>query len=480
MKKNNSNGQQRNVTTLICSLILTLPFLFTQCDMANEQEISTEASPNTESASYSPSTSTTCADCDHVVNNYVTDGTQLNIQPGDIICLDASVDYNRLVFRNIVGTRNNPVIIRNCGGIAKIYSDASFGLKFENSKDFKLIGDGTDDQYGIRVTTEKGFYVTMERFTTDVEMARIEVAGSTPEGKGDRAGFAGIGVKTSPYQDCELFTDHTRQAWVMRDISIHDNYIHDTGGEGIYMGHGFYTGRKESKCPAITYSHSIRGVKIYNNLIENVGYDGIQIKNANQNVRVYNNVIRNYGTKNHSAHNEGLFIGEGTTGKFYNNLVDTGTGNGCQIQGIGNLDIYNNIFYNSGEHGIYASHGKYVKRLKEGYFNIMNNSVINSQKYGFVFYNNDGGPKRFVNNLVANAGTLTKNGAELEASNNVFTNDVPNLSIYGLVKSVEDILGLGSVVDAGADLSSFGILDDIYGRGRPDGGAFDIGAQEGY
>ncbi len=472
---------------LVLSVIISISFTNCQMDGDEEAIIPDESTSIIESTSIENRPNPiACEECDFIVDSYVTDGQLLGVQPGDLICLSANTSYSRLVFRNINGTRNNPVMIKNCGGVASVYSDAAFGLKFENSKDFKLIGNGSVDEYGIKVTTEKGFYITMEKFTTDFEIAHIEVAGAHINGIGETAGFAGIGVKTSPYQDCDLFTDPTRQAWIMRDVSIHDNYIHDTGGEGIYMGHGFYKGRTESNCNAMTYSHSIKGVKIYNNLIENVGYDGMQIKNANQNVAVYDNVIRNYGTKNHSAHNEGLFIGEGTTGKFYGNIIDTGTGNGCQIQGLGNLDIFNNLIVNSGGHGIYATHGTYVIRLKDGYFNIFNNTVLNSGEYGFIFYNDDGGAKRFVNNIVAGAGVLTKNGARLEQeSNNLF---LDNISDVGFQEHLVDCGTLdfnpyklsitSSCVDAGVDLTEFGIIDDLEKAARPSGIGFDIGAFE--
>ncbi len=474
-------------TSIRVLILLTLfaQLLFSSCEMEApeiEQELTgdplSEGLPETSSAIQTSSSTVACGVCDHVVNSYITDGDILNIQPGDIICLDAAKNYSRLVFRNIVGTSAEPVIIRNCGGVAKIYSDASFGLKFEDSKHFNLVGDGSPDPYGIKVSTEKGFFVTMEHFTTNFEVSRIEVAGPTPFGLGDHAGFAGIGVKTSPYQDCDLFTDPTRKAWIMYDVKIHHNYIHDTGGEGIYMGHGFYKGRQESQCPSMTYSHSIKGVRIYENLIENVGFDGIQIKNADKDVLVYKNIVRNYGTNGETPHNEGLFIGEGTTGKFYDNIIDTGTGNGCQVQGIGNLRIYNNQFLNSGDHGIYACHGDYVVRWGTGYFDFYNNTIFNSGTTGFVFYNDEGGPKRFYNNLVVLAGTLTKSGAQVDMKNNILTNNAISVGFAGLLNS--DLhLGTGSMaIDAGLDLITYGVKTDCEGVSRPSGGAFDIGAYE--
>lgn len=364
------------------------------------------------------------------------DGQKRGIKPGDVICLKGNMN-RRITFRNIHGTEEKPIIIRNEGETVHITSDGVFGLKFENSRNFKLLGNGGSKPYGIVVSTKKGYFVSFENFTTDFEIAHVEIAGPSPNGIGEEAGFAGLMIKTSPYQDCQLFSDSTRQAWIMRNVIIHDNYIHDTGGEGMYIGHGFYKGREEKKCPGAgkLYSHSIQNLKIYNNRLKNIGYDGMQIKNADADVEVYNNTVTNYGTRNHNAHNEGLFIGEGTTGMFHDNIIDTGTGNGCKIQGIGNLDICNNLFINSGKNGIYATGGAYATRWKSGYFNISHNTIYNSAEYGFLFYGEGGGRKVIKDNLVVNASKITKKGAHSDQSGNFFSNnsiDKNELSRYPL------------------------------------------------
>lgn len=250
---------------------------------------------------------TACSDCDFVIDTKagVVEGKDLNIQPGDIIGLSGAGDnYKNITFSNIIGTEDNPIIIKNCDGRAIIESTHSFGVKFKHSKHFKLSGDGDEnEEYGIKISTTNGFFLTFEFFTTNFETYQIEIAGLEPNGIGEDNGFAGIGIKTSPYQDCVTFSDPSRKAWVMEDVTVRNCYIHDTGGEGIYLGHGFYTGRKESACSEITYSHSIQHVRIHDNLIENIGYDGIQIKNADLDCKLYNNVIFNYGTIDNGAHN---------------------------------------------------------------------------------------------------------------------------------------------------------------------------------
>lgn len=411
------------------NFLIILSFLIFQCT-DDIDSITTINDPKSESATSEQhhEINPACNECDYVVKSTITDGDSLNIRPGQTICLDASIPYGGLVFRNIRGTYQNPVMIKNCGGVAEINSKNLYGVKFQKSKHFRLIGNGDPkDPFGIKITTEKGFYLTLEQFTTSFEIAQIEIAGKSKHGLNrEIGGFAGIGVKTSPYQDCQLFTDKTRSAWVMRNVSIHNNYIHDTGGEGIYIGHGFYSGRKETACPKVTYSHSIKGLRVYENLIENVGYDGIQIKNADHDVLVFRNIIRNFGTRQHEPQNEGLFIGEGTTGKFYLNTIAVGTGDGIKVQGIGNLDIFKNKILYPDKDGINVSFGAFGYRLSSGYFNIRNNIIHKPNGNGFVFYNEQGGSKKFHDNMIIEPGEdFIKRGAVIELYKNEFTYKTP-------------------------------------------------------
>lgn len=423
-----------------------------------------------------------CSACDYVIKGYHNNGEKLNIKPGQILCLDASTQYEKIVFSNLKGTELEPIIIRNCGGKAIISSPGGFAVKFETSENFKFIGDGdSDDPYGIKVTTRSGFYISFEKFTTDFEVARIEVAGANENGLGENAGFAGIGIKTSPYQDCNLFSDSTRQAWVMRNINVHHNYIHDTGGEGLYIGHGFYKGRIEAKCPVKTYSHSIQGLKVHDNVISNTGFDGIQIKNADKDCQIFNNVITNFGMRNEGAHNEGLFLGEGVTGKAFNNLIKSGTGHGISFQGMGNNDIYNNVVIDAGMDGFNASGSAMGVYIPDGYFNIFNNTIYNSGRTGFVFFNNDGGKKRVMNNLVVKAGNrITSKGAVLDSSNNIFTQKTCNILFRDTLHNDLRIKHGSPAINKGTDVRVYTptLTFDFLKNARPRGKRFDIGAYE--
>ncbi len=425
-----------------------------------------------------------CDECTHVIDEWTTDGTELNFQPGDIICLDGNVEYGNLIFRNFNGTSEKPIIIKNCDSEVAFINgtNSGYGLKIERSSNFKLLGNGGGGDYGIKISTDGGFYLTMQTFTTDFEIAGIEIAEKT---SGQRNDFAGIGVKTSPYEDCDLFADETKSAWVMENVIIRNNYIHGTKGEGMYIGHGFYNGRTESQCSQRTYSHSIKNLRIFNNILEDIGLDGIQIKNADDDVKVYNNYINGYAKDDDTgAHDEGIYIGDGTTGEFYNNTIIDG-GTGIMIHGMGNLDIYNNVIIKANDYALFAAGGPNVFRFSDGYFNIFNNTFHSTGTYAFAFFDGTeerekGGIKRLANNIFVapDVTEFTRAGATLDSSFNFFVKDISYFQFVDFGNLDLSLKSTSPAIDGGKDLSDFSIDEDILGTARPQGSEYDLGAFE--
>ena len=390
-------------------------------------------------------------DCDHVLEANGLQATGLtNVQPGDVICLDATSGvFGRQVFSDIQGTADNYITITNVNGQAVIRSapGVPHAVKIQNSKYFNFYGNGTTGvKYGIKATTDSSFFLSFQSKTTNFNVAYIEVAGPNPNGVGAKAGFAGMGIKTSPKCDQSVATGN----FDMYDVNVHDNYIHDVGGEGLYIGHGFYRGRVESGCTDPIIPHRIRGLRVYNNLIENVGYDAIQIKNADQDVKVYNNVLRGYGYRGVGAHDEGLFIGDGTVGEFYNNWVERGVGPGShaiQLNAFGNNKIYNNVFID------YTGSGVYLRNSENGgfshigdWYNVPNPYI---DIYDNTFYAKNVGAQAsyaadlinsidsatiyFANNVFTdynNIDTLRTTSGTYTTENNFFNNDPAYFNFY--------------------------------------------------
>ena len=96
----------------------------------------------------------------------------------------------------------------------------------------------------------------LDGLSTNFEVDHIEVS---------NVSFAGIMAKTDP--NCDDAT--IRGNFTMYDVLLHDNYVHDTRGEGFYVGNSFWDGMERS-C-GIRLPHEIKGLKVYNNIVEDTG-----------------------------------------------------------------------------------------------------------------------------------------------------------------------------------------------------------------
>jgi hypothetical protein len=451
--------------------------------LVNCVEDSTLLDATTSIASTSVATSATsgaedCTLCTYVVpaNAYVVDGALLNLQPGSIIGLSSTANYKNLVFRNINGTAENPIIIRNCGGGAILNSTGlSFGIKTENSKYFKITGGSTPKVYGITITGPH-IGMTMEKLSTNFEIDHVEISNT---------GFAGIMAKTDP--TCDDAT--IRGNFIMKNVTIRDNFVHDTGGEGFYLGSSFYEGGYSTTC-GTRYPHEIWYIKVYGNIIKNSGWDGLQLGCATKGAKVYGNTIENYGTKNAHNQNSGIQIGEGTGGLCYGNLVNGGTGSGMSVLGLADNVVYNNVINNAGAFGIFCD-----DRVTLGPgFKFINNTIVNPKLDGLRLYADKVEMNLIINNIIVNPGSYTtyvypRTSADafvyklskyvnVDMSNNLFSTSADSPQFINVLSDNYRIASTSPAVDAGRDISPYGILTDYYKKARLRGVTYDIGAAE--
>ena len=313
--------------------------------------------------------------------------------------------------------------------------------------------------------------VQIGEFSTDFEVDHLEIADT---------GFAGVMAKTDPSCD-----NRDLRNFVQKNTVLHDLYIHDTEGEGMYIGYSWYPFyQNANKCNnQKVYPHRLEGVKIYNNIIENTGWDGMQVGCATKDVEIHHNVIKNYGLDNSEEaqwHNNGLQIGAGTTGKVYNNaiLIGKGVGSGISMFGSGGNAFYNNIIAQSGSYGIYVN-DKHFELDRQPY-RFINNTIVDSKKGGIRISFSKSNDNLFVNNLIVNS-----NGEPLEGGNN--RRKTENNLLYKTVAeakfknpSQQDYrLTVNSpAVNAGKNVEQYGIKKGYAGISRPQGNQYDVGAYE--
>jgi hypothetical protein len=410
---------------------------------------------------------------------YPIDGLKLGIQPGDVICLDATKQYGAIRFTNIVGTATNPVIIRTCGGpTASVTapSTASYAIKVDNSKYFRISGGETEGVYGIKVRGGN-IGIQLDYLSTNFEVDHVEVS---------NVGFAGIMAKTDP--TCDNAT--IRGNFTLTDVFVHHNYVHDTGGEGLYIGNSFYNGGVNTSC-GLRYPGELKNIKIFKNHVVNSGWESIQLGCAVSGAEVYENVVENYGVANVNAQNNGIQIGEGTGGLCYNNYVKGGKGTGIIVLGLGDNVVFNNIIINAGGFGIFCD-----DRYSPGPgFKLVNNTIVNPLSDGIRIYADLANLNNVIqNNLIANPGSYGKyasprttadsyvyklsSAVKLTISNNWYTqaNQLANYLVLGSFST--SLLTNCPVVDRGISVSAFGVNKDFQNTNRPLGLSNDIGALE--
>jgi len=401
------------------------------------------------------------------------DGNVTPVAPGARVCLAAGhIDYLRL--ENLHGTAAAPIEVINCGGQATLgyvsNSTAVRGFVVTGSSHLKITGTGDpNEKYGIKIDGAVSQGLDLSGKSTDIEVAFLEISNTY---------FAGIMAKTDPTCDGSA----NRGTFVQYNTVIHDNYIHDTGGEGLYIGFSFYyNGRTSADCPGLVlYPHDLVGVRIYRNRLENTHADGIQVGCAVADVEVHDNSVEGYGIAPfESNQNSAVQIGEGTTGKWYNNYLcasgDADSGLGFSVIGQGDISIFNNVMVDPSG-GVYIN----AKVPAGSSVAIQNNTVVRPKQYVLKTPNDDA-PILFRNNLVVTDPgvppiVLDKPNIPITQDHNLIVTDI---NIPGFVDPPNGDYHLtpaSPARDAGADASAYFGFD--FDDDPRDDGIFDIGADE--
>ena len=412
-----------------------------------------------------------------------------DIQPGDTVCIQAG-QREILRLANIHGDSLNYITFKNCGGTVDIANDnLGYGISIYNCSYVRLSGSGdSTHRYGIRIlktqsTATHG--LSIGNFSTDIEVDHLEICNT---------GFAGIMAQTYPTCD----GSGNRGNFVQKNTSIHDNYIHNTRGEGMYIGHSSYNGIvKVCEEDSVTlYPPDLHGLYIYNNILDSCGYDGIQACCATKNCSIYNNIVTNYGTRNEPAQHTGIQIGAGTTGLCYNNIIMNGSGTGIMVFGLGDNYVFNNLICNAGKsyfpedltkkvYGIFCDDRATIQGKS---FNFINNTIIKPKTDGIRIYSTESSNNLIYNNLIIEPDSLMYRydmssrficaGSEIDAilATNYFVSKLPGNVVSDNLNQIYDYCNSLNIHGHGTNVSQHGINFDLYGNVRPESDSIDIGA----
>ncbi|MDK2909037.1 MAG: hypothetical protein PWR20_604 [Bacteroidales bacterium] len=431
------------------------------------------------------------------------------IWPGDTIGIQAGNRTTYLRIKNLRGTPSKPIIIINYGGKVVISNlNAGGAMSLKTCRNIILSGNGDPEwEFGIKLdTTASGTGLSLDELTSDVEVHNLEIC---------RQGFAGIMAKTDP--NCDPGT--WRENFSLDNLHIHHCYIHHTQGEGMYIGFSVY-GPVIRTCDgsSITvFAHEVKHVKIHDNRIEWTGLDGIQIGCATEDILVYNNQIIRTGflDNSYSKHYgmEGICIGGGSTGYYFNNFISDTYGSGINVFGKENVMVFNNVIIRPGrpsklpwyQHFAYGIFADDRTTTPGASFYYLSNSIISPRTSGIKIMSTQSKKNRIYDNVVVDPATKhqfgnygnnwmqsciqIKSGASVIISANYY-DTVYYPSYHGLPGNldpyfVDAVNGNFRLVN-GTPLVDNGIaIDTVIGLSfdgdslpRPEGSAWDIGAYE--
>jgi hypothetical protein len=399
--------------------------------------------------------------------------TGRNVQPGQTICFQATTYLNTVRIKNVNGTATSRITIKNCGGQTVIDNkndgtSANYtALEITGSEYFILDGTGAPGvQYGIKVNGSEIHGLHITGFSTDFEVRNLEIANTDG---------CGVNSKTDPgcsNPDISWFTQ--------RNSIFHDNYLHHIGLEGFYVGYTHYP-EHHNRCTDSTIvlrAGAQENIKIYNNRLEYIGWDAIQIGAFKTGNAIYGNTIREYATLGYSAHIHAIQLSDNSDQcDVYNNIITPITsaiaGEGHAIASWAErVKFYNNVAVKTGRTAIQM----YDESDADGYYHIMNNTVVEPGDVAVSIYSN--APDIRVNNniLIQAQGLYTEVPSSTNGTNNykaTSTSGTGLTSDYHLSSSSP-----ATIQNAGLNLYSFGVTNDFDNQPRPTSGAFDIGADE--
>jgi hypothetical protein len=414
-------------------------------------------------------------DCQHVLelDVGVADGDTLGVGPGDEVCVRGGPrEYLRL--QHFHGAEGQPIVIRNCEGVVDLdNADRGYALTVDGSSFVRVTGTGEGGvDYGFRARASRtgpdyaGMSVAVGDLSTDIELDHVEAHG---------AGFAGIMWKTDPRCDGSA----NLGAFVMRNSSIHHNWVHDTGGEGLYFGSTGYGGR-EYTCDGeqvILYPHEHHGADIHHNVFERTGWDGAQIGVTPQGCAFYRNTIREVGLAGELYQQQGLQIGGASACAVWGNVLMDGPTNGIFVLGAGDTLVYNNLVVDFGDAGIYANDQDLPLAARFRF--AFNTVIVGAGQRGIAVFGAQLGPGWAYSNAVAGPQPLGVGNEvpdfELVANQ---TADAPDA--LGFVDPAARDFHLrpdAPLRDAGQLPPDLDVADDLEGVPRSDG-APDVGALE--
>ncbi|MCB9629449.1 MAG: right-handed parallel beta-helix repeat-containing protein [Sandaracinaceae bacterium] len=358
-------------------------------------------------AAATPARAQDCA-CDHTVTLSMTtvNGQTEGYAPGDRVCVTAG-EREFLRFEHVQGSASDPIVILNCGGLVRIHNTTrAYALVFEEDcRFFHLTGTGDDAlTYGFEISAPDrepypGVGLWLNGRSTNYEIDHVEVHDT---------GFAGVMSKTDPLCDGSADQD----TFTQRDVWLHHLYVHDTGGEGFYIGSTQANGHSIT-CNGATEVHQphyLEGIALTDSRIERTGWDGAQVGMARSGCVVARNVITDVGRDGVEYQQQGLQIGSFSACEVDANVLVSGPTNGIFVLEAADTWVHDNVVVDFAGDGIYAN---VRDRFTGVRYRFHFNTIVGSGGAALRVFGPTLGPSEARSNLAVGAGAGISAGGDV-------------------------------------------------------------------
>lgn len=379
----------------------------------------------------------------------IVDGDSLGVVPGDVIVIEARIDEELLLFRDIYGTADNPVIVRPDDGIQVTIDDNSnsYCFRIETSEYVRFSGDsGGTETYGFVLRGQAtGWAVRVTDGAQNVFFDHIEI----PTGN---IGFSAYSTQAQGYDNT------VRHSGLEIDIC----YVHDITDEGVYQG--------ASTSTDAYYDD----VDIHHSIFVDTGLDAVQVKHG-ANLKIRDNTITRAATLLTAGQRSGIRIGNrANNSSMYKNRVEEAQYNAVVVNSLAGYDnnrAYNNIIFRAGA-GATCDAALLIQVADEVYY--YNNTIVDTDGDGLQD-NNPAADHYIYNNIVCGS-----TGTDIDASGSTLDgNQTGTTASMAFVDADNDnyrITADSPAVDAG--VTTVYAAFDYYGVARPQGDGVDVGAVE--
>ncbi|MFB6456057.1 choice-of-anchor Q domain-containing protein [Chitinophaga sp. Hz27] len=410
---------------------------------------------------------------------------QLGLVPGDTICIPAG-DYMDMNLAWLKGTAEKPIVIINCGGLVR-FGVGSKGnqwgsvVQIENSKFVEFTGTGDPgleygfDIKGSNLRNEPMFAMYWTYGSSDFDVHNVYIHD------------AGMFIVAKTTMDCGA-PQYWEANYVMKNCKFHHIKGRTSSNEGFYIGNSWYIAKLP--CGDSIRSHHVANLQVYDNDLQDMGNDGIQVGMAyDGNNIIHHNRVVNYGKNHDNPNSYGIIMNPGTRVDVYNNHIENGYGDALCFFGSGISRAYNNVAININAGGFLVADRPVFEPVSAW---VYNNTFVNVLRGGTV-YDCGGVPgHKIINNVIVQpqgAGAdkpypgfyiwNTDCTIKYEFSHNPFYTKADDVKFVNAAAQDYHLQSTSPLIDSGTNVSqTLNLGIDFDGVTRPQGNGIDIGAYE--